>query len=68
MIKVDELQQGKRYYSNVCGHRFWYYTGVSYKPQGYPYYGKTTVYQFEDIADHTDTFTADSIEKYFEVK
>lgn len=68
MIKVDELQQGKRYYSVACGFRFWYYTGRTFKPQGHPYYGETTVYEFEDVAGCIDTFTADRVEKYFEVK
>lgn len=69
MMSIKDLKTRTRYYSNVCGHRYWYYTGRNWEPQGYPYYGDgTVVYEFADICDHTATFTADQFEKYFEAK
>lgn len=58
----------QRYYSNVYGHRFWYYTGRNWEPKGYPYYGNgTVVYEFEDIAGHTETFELPQFHKHFEL-
>lgn len=41
-------KKGVRYYSNAMGHRFWHFEG-EYKQQGYPHYGKVTIYRFRDV-------------------
>ena len=65
-MKASELKKNTRYYSNVCGHRFWYYTGRTVNMQGYPDWGKVTRYRFEDVCGVVEDFKAETIEKYFE--
>lgn len=65
-MKANELTKGGKYYSVTCGHRHWYYTGKTLNPKGYPYWGNTTVYVFEDICDCISHFTEEEIEKYLE--
>lgn len=65
-MKASELKTNGRYYSNVCGHRHWYYTGKTLNKTGYPDWGKVKRYRFEDICGCEEDFTAEEIEKYFE--
>lgn len=68
MIKCTP-KKGVRYYSNAMGHRFWYFEG-EYKPQGYPHYGKVTIYRFRDVCGCylNNGATLEQFQKYFEVK
>ena len=59
-------ETGKRYFSNICGHRYWYYTGMTLHMQGYPDWGKVERYRFEDVCGHTEDFTIETFAKYFE--
>ena len=65
-MKVQELKKNDRLYSNVCGHRYWYFTGRTLNKTGYPDWGKVKRYRFEDVCGATEDFTAEVIEKYFE--
>lgn len=65
-MKVQELRKSDRLYSNVCGHRYWYFTGVTLNKTGYPDWGKVKRYRFEDVCGSIKDFTAEEIEKHFE--
>lgn len=65
--KVSELRKGERLYSNVCGHRYWYFTGETLNKTGYPDWGKVTRYRLEDVCGHTEDYVAEDIERYFVV-
>lgn len=59
-------KKGIRYYSNLCGHRFWYYTGTTLNKTGYPDWGKVKRYRFEDICGHIEDYTIEQFNEYFE--
>ena len=65
-MKATDLKKNARYFSVVCGHRLWFYTGRTLRMQGYPDWGKVKRYRFEDVCGHVDDFTAEEVERYFE--
>lgn len=65
-VKVENLKVGKRYYSIELGHRYWYFV-CTRRPQGYPFYGKETVYEFEDVVGHTSRFTKQQVEEKLKI-
>lgn len=65
---MNEPVKNSRYYSNVCGHRYWFYTGRTLNKTGYPDYGKVKRYRFEDYDGHVEDFTIEEFSKYFEDK
>ena len=62
-------KKGIRYYSETMGHRFWYFEGA-YKPQGYPHYGKVTIYEFRDVCGCylNGGATIEQFQKNFEIQ
>ena len=65
-MKNIEPKTGIRYYSNLVGHRFWYFTGRVNKNIT-PLHPEVT-YQFEDVCGCLRDVTPESFEKYFEIK
>lgn len=63
---IDEPREGVRYYSQLCGHRYWYYTGMKINMQGYPDWGKVTRYRFRDVCGHTEDYTIETFAERFE--
>lgn len=63
---MNEPIKGKRYYSNVCGHRHWEYTGMTLNKTGYPDWGKVKRYRFEDVCGVENDVTIEEFDKYFE--
>ena len=63
---IEEPKEGVRYYSQLCGHRYWYYTGMKINMQGYPDWGKVTRYRFRDVCGHTEDYTIETFAECFE--
>lgn len=65
-MKKNEPETGIRYYSNLVGHCFWYFTGKIDK--NITLLHPEVTYQFEDVCGCVRDVTMANFEKYFEVK
>ena len=65
-MKKNEPKTGIRYYSNLVGHCFWYFTGKV--DESIALLHPEVTYQFEDVCGCIRDVTTANFEKYFEVK